>query len=162
MPKERAAARNCAIYAIHFTIFYQYHTVLDLCMLLCFSADHTWVLGGQHLVTAMRTIAGEYQKAGKTVPQWAREVWGDVLKVDTPLLTKKLISGDHNAIQHATSALLLSNVLEHYHERISETGETGQDMLMEAIRIAGKMPTSKNWTPVCPIVLYYLFSLLSE
>ena len=110
----------------------------------CCSAGKPYVLGGQHLCSALQKINTEYNSAGKTVPLWAREVYADVLKLDTPMVIRKMISGDHNAQQHATSELRLSNVLGHYLQRSKETSKSGQDTLLEAVRIAGKMPSKAD------------------
>ena len=69
-----------------------------------------WVLGGQHICTALQKLQAKYLQGGKVLPVWLSHVQCDMIKEDWKLSIRQQITGDNNAVQQSCSSLRPSDL----------------------------------------------------
>ena len=119
-----------------------------------------WVLGGQHICTALQKLQAEYLQAGKALPVWLSHVQCDMIKEDTKLTIRQQITWDHNAVQHSCSSLRLSEFGNRIWDELNAFGNVEEkEALLLALRKAGKL--DKSACPVCTFVIVIDCTLLA-
>ena len=74
--------------------------------------DHFWLLGGHHLISAIKADAVARDRDGLPVLEWHQNARCDVLRITCPLETRLLVSGQHNATTRLVRDCTVSEVME--------------------------------------------------
>ena len=107
--------------------------------------DRLWVIGGQHITSALLKMRKEFLNGGKGLPEWLKSVECEELHHDCPIAARELISGDHNALQHSTSPMRMPQVVERLHMELSEQEPPSQkEAVMLALRKCGRFHQYKS------------------
>ena len=126
----------------------------------CHVGGAVWVLGGQHICTALPKLQAQYLQAGKVLPVWLSHVQCDMIKEDTKLSIRQQIAGDHNAMQHSCSSLRLSEIGNRIWDELNASGNVEEkEALLLALRKAAKL--DKSACPVCTDVIAIDSTLLA-
>jgi hypothetical protein len=92
---------------------------------LCLTATGYIVIGGQHVVEALRKRRGELLEARLEVPEPYSHVLATVLKHETPLGVRLFAAGDSQAAQAGFEHLGLEDVARLFLQGEPSTGWTG-------------------------------------
>ena len=111
----------------------------------------TYILAGQHLCRALLRVKDNRVKDGLPVERWMTHVLADVLKWDTPLDDRKLVSGSQNA---SSRIVRLTTVSETLRNMLSEQrgDQSVQDFVLKHVEQSGANIHDTN--PVCNLSVY--------
>ena len=77
-----------------------------------FSDDGYWVLGHQHLVSAVQRDKERRIKAGLPLLPWHEKIRCDIIRTLCPLDTRKFVAGQHNAASRLVRQTNVGEVME--------------------------------------------------
>ena len=129
-------------------------------LLLVPSDDHFWLLGGQHLISAIKSDAAERDAGGLPLSDWHLHARCDVLRITCPVETRLLVSGQHNATSRLTRECTIFEVMEMvYTDKFTGSTQDLHSRIKRALEVAGI--NTKGDKAVCIFYSYHC-SLVSS